>query len=71
VLPAGLTAREAEVLVHLAHGLSNAQIAAALTVSRRTVSTHLEHIYAKLGVATRTQAALFAMREGLVRVPRS
>jgi HD-GYP domain-containing protein (c-di-GMP phosphodiesterase class II) len=63
--PTGLTAREIEVLVHLARGLSNPQIAAALTVSRKTVSTHLEHIYSKLGVSTRTQAALFAMRHGL------
>jgi DNA-binding NarL/FixJ family response regulator len=55
-----------QVLVHLARGRSNPEIAAALTVSRKTVSTHLEHIYAKLGVSTRTQAALFAMREGLV-----
>ncbi|WP_244170292.1 response regulator transcription factor [Amycolatopsis tolypomycina] len=62
----GLTAREAEVLVQLARGLSNAAIAAALTVSRKTVSTHLEHIYAKLGVSTRTQAALFAMRHGFI-----
>ena len=63
---AGLTAREREVLVHLARGLSNPEIAAALTVSRKTVSTHLEHIYAKLGVSSRTQAALFAMQHGLV-----
>jgi HD-GYP domain-containing protein (c-di-GMP phosphodiesterase class II) len=64
--PAGLTVREVEVLVHLARGLSNPQIATELTVSRKTVSTHLEHIYTKLAVSTRTQAALFAMREGLV-----
>ncbi|MBB2503696.1 HD domain-containing phosphohydrolase [Amycolatopsis echigonensis] len=63
--PAGLTARETEVLLHLARGLSNPEIAAALTVSRKTVSTHLEHIYAKLGVTTRTQAALVAMHRGL------
>ena len=61
-----LTARERQVLVQLARGLSNPEIAAALTVSRKTVSTHLEHIYLKLGVSTRTQAALFAMRHGLV-----
>ena len=66
--PAGLTAREREVLVHLARGLSNPEIAAALTLSRKTVSTHLEHVYAKLGVSTRTQAALFAMQHGLVGV---
>jgi HD-GYP domain-containing protein (c-di-GMP phosphodiesterase class II) len=65
-LPAGLTPREAEVLVHLARGLSNPEIAATLTVSRKTVSAHLEHIYAKLGVSTRTEAALYAMLHGLV-----
>jgi HD-GYP domain-containing protein (c-di-GMP phosphodiesterase class II) len=64
-LPSGLTAREAEVLVRLGQGLSNPQIAAELQVSRKTVSSHLEHIYAKLGVKTRTEAALFAMRHGL------
>jgi HD-GYP domain-containing protein (c-di-GMP phosphodiesterase class II) len=62
----GLTARERQVLIQLARGLSNPEIAEALTVSRKTVSTHLEHIYLKLGVSTRTQAALFAMRHGLV-----
>jgi HD-GYP domain-containing protein (c-di-GMP phosphodiesterase class II) len=65
-LPAGLTPREAEVLVLLARGMSNFQIAGALTVSRKTVSSHLEHIYAKLGVSTRTEAALFAMRHQLI-----
>lgn len=65
-LPGGLTPREAEVVVCLARGLSNPEIAAALCVSRKTVSSHLEHIYTKLGVSTRTQAALFAMRYGLV-----
>ena len=54
------------MLIQLARGLSNPEIAEALTVSRKTVSTHLEHIYLKLGVSTRTQAALFAMRHGLV-----
>jgi HD-GYP domain-containing protein (c-di-GMP phosphodiesterase class II) len=65
-LPGGLTAREAEVLVQLARGRSNPQIAGDLQVSRKTVSSHLEHVYAKLGVRTRTEAALFAMRHGLV-----
>ena len=64
-LPSGLTAREAEVLVRLGQGRSNPEIAAELQVSRKTVSSHLEHIYAKLGVKTRTEAALFAMRHGL------
>jgi HD-GYP domain-containing protein (c-di-GMP phosphodiesterase class II) len=65
-LPSGLTAREVEVLVRLGRGRSNPQIAAELQVSRKTVSTHLEHIYAKLGVTTRTAAALYAMRHGLI-----
>jgi DNA-binding CsgD family transcriptional regulator len=65
-LPSGLTAREAEVLVRLGQGRSNPEIAAELHVSRKTISTHLEHIYTKLGVKTRTEAALFAMRHGLI-----
>jgi DNA-binding CsgD family transcriptional regulator len=64
--PAGLTAREADVLVLLGQGRSNPEIAAELQVSRKTVSTHLEHIYVKLGVKTRTGAALYAMRHGLI-----
>jgi HD-GYP domain-containing protein (c-di-GMP phosphodiesterase class II) len=62
----GLTRREAEVVVQVARGRSNPQIAEALGVSRRTVTSHLEHIYTKLGVSGRTEAALFAMRHGLV-----
>lgn len=65
-LPSGLTTREAEVLVRLAQGRSNPEIAAELQLSRKTVSSHLEHIYTKLGVKTRTEAALFAMRHGLI-----
>jgi DNA-binding CsgD family transcriptional regulator len=53
---AGLTAREAEVLRHVADGLTNAEIAATLGVSRRTVEKHLERAYAKLQVETRTAA---------------
>ena len=45
---------------------SNPEIASELTISRKTVSSHLEHIYTKIGVTTRTSAALFAMRTGLV-----
>jgi HD-GYP domain-containing protein (c-di-GMP phosphodiesterase class II) len=65
-LPGGLTAREADVVVQLARGRSNPEIAAALGVSRRTVTSHLEHVYTKLGVSGRTEAALFAMRNGLI-----
>jgi HD-GYP domain-containing protein (c-di-GMP phosphodiesterase class II) len=68
-LPGGLTPREAEAIVQLARGRSNPEIAASLGVSRRTVASHLEHIYTKLGVAGRTEAALFAMRNGLVDEP--
>jgi DNA-binding NarL/FixJ family response regulator len=53
------------VVVLVARGKSNPEIAAALSVSRKTVSSHLEHIYAKLGVSTRVEAALFAMKHGL------
>ncbi|CAM3587714.1 HD domain-containing phosphohydrolase [Smaragdicoccus niigatensis] len=66
--PNGLTEREVEVLLGLARGLSNPEIAAEMSISRKTVSSHLEHIFTKLGVKTRTQAALFAMREGLTEV---
>jgi HD-GYP domain-containing protein (c-di-GMP phosphodiesterase class II)/DNA-binding CsgD family transcriptional regulator len=65
-LPGGLTRREAEVVVLVARGRSNPEIARALTVSRKTVSAHLEHVYTKLGVTSRTEAALFAMQHGLV-----
>ena len=64
--PAGLTAREVEVLVLLARGLSNKQIAARLVISPKTAGNHVEHIYAKIGVSTRAAASLFAMREGLI-----
>ena len=54
------------MLVLVARGLSNPAIASRLTISRKTVSSHLEHIFTKLGVSTRTEAALFAMRHGLI-----
>jgi HD-GYP domain-containing protein (c-di-GMP phosphodiesterase class II) len=65
-LPCGLTAREAEVLVLLARGPSNKEIAGRLSVSASTVSSHVEHVYAKIGVSARGAAAMFAMRHGLV-----
>jgi DNA-binding CsgD family transcriptional regulator len=65
-LPAGLTPREAEILVLVARGLSNKAIAASLSVSARTVSSHVEHVYTKAAVSTRGAAAMFAMRHGLV-----
>ena len=70
-LPGGLTKREAAVIVALARGRSNPQIAAELSISRKTVSAHLEHVYTKLGVSTRTEAALFAMQHGLMETTTS
>ena len=63
---AGLTAREREVLVLVGEGRSNQEIADALWISERTARTHVSHLLQKLGVASRTQAALLAVREGLV-----
>src|SRR5262249_52845476 len=62
---AGLPPRELEVLRLLPRGLSNPAIAEALFVSRRTVQTHLTHIYGKLGVATRAEAIAYAVQHGL------
>ena len=61
-----LTAREREVLVLLADGLAPKQIAALLGITPKTVATHVEHIYAKLGVHTRAQAVASAFRLALV-----
>jgi DNA-binding CsgD family transcriptional regulator len=61
----GLTPRELEIIGLLVEGWSNARIATTLVVAERTVATHLEHILAKLQVATRTAAAALALRLGL------
>jgi HD-GYP domain-containing protein (c-di-GMP phosphodiesterase class II) len=65
-LPGGLTRREAEILVLMARGLSNKEMAERLSVSVRTVRSHVEHVYVKIGVSSRGAAAMFAMRHGLV-----
>jgi DNA-binding NarL/FixJ family response regulator len=64
-----LTDREREVLVLVAQGLSNQQIADSLVISERTARTHVSNILGKLGVASRTQAALLAIREGIAPAP--
>ena len=56
--PAGLTAREVEVLGLLARGLSNKQIAGRLVITPKTAANHVEHIYTKIGVASRAAATL-------------
>jgi ATP/maltotriose-dependent transcriptional regulator MalT len=65
-LPSGLTAREAEVLRLVASGRSNAQIAADLVLSEKTVARHLSNIFTKLEVGSRTAATAFAFEHGLV-----
>jgi HD-GYP domain-containing protein (c-di-GMP phosphodiesterase class II) len=64
--PAGLTAREVEVLRLLARGLSNKEIAKLLVISPKTAGNHIEHIYTKIGASTRARASLFAMQHGLL-----
>jgi len=60
-----LTDREVEVLIKVARGLSNQEIADSLVISERTVRTHVSNILSKLHLANRTQAALYALKEGL------
>lgn len=64
--PAGLTAREGDVLALLAQGMPNKGIARQLGISPKTVSNHVEHVYGKLGVSNRTGAAMYAMEHGIV-----
>jgi len=64
--PEALTERETEVLRLLARGKANKEIGAALYIGEKTVKTHVSNILAKLGVQSRTQAALYAVQLGLV-----
>ncbi len=61
-----LTHRETQVLRHLALGLSNKEIAQSLSISVETVKEHVQHLLRKMDVADRTQAAVWAVRKGLV-----
>jgi HD-GYP domain-containing protein (c-di-GMP phosphodiesterase class II) len=64
--PGGLTAREVEVLILLARGMSNKEIADRLVIAPKTVGNHVEHIYSKINASNRAAASLFAMRHGLL-----
>ena len=64
--PAGLTAREVDVLRLLARGLSSKEISARLVISPKTARNHIEHIYTKTGASSRVTASLFAMQHGLL-----
>ncbi len=66
-VPAELTPRELEVLVAMAHGLTNGEIAQRFVLSEATVKTHVGRVLAKTGSRDRVQAVLFAFRSGLVR----
>jgi DNA-binding NarL/FixJ family response regulator len=66
---AELTDREREILRLVAAGMANKEIAAELVISERTARTHVSNILRKLGFASRTQAALWAVREGLADQP--
>ena len=62
-----LTDRELEVLKLIANGLTNSEIAGSLVISENTVKGHVSNILSKLHLADRTQAAVYAWREGIVR----
>jgi DNA-binding CsgD family transcriptional regulator len=67
--PAALTPREREVIVLLAEGLTNSQLAERLYISPRTAAVHVSNILAKLGMASRTEVAAWAVRTGLTDAP--
>ncbi|MBI5548779.1 MAG: response regulator transcription factor [Deltaproteobacteria bacterium] len=66
--PFGLSPVELDVLRYVAKGLSNAEVGRVMSIERRTVRTHLAHIYRKLGVNTHVEAVIKAMRAGLVEL---
>jgi two-component system, NarL family, response regulator DegU len=66
--PWGLTPTEFEVLGYVAKGLSNAEVGQVMTMERRTVRTHLSHIYRKMGVNSHVEAVVLALRAGIVEL---
>src|SRR5512136_2021911 len=67
----GLSEREVEILRLVATGVGNKEIAQKLSISPNTVKVHLRNIFAKIGAASRTEAAMYAARAGLVVLPPS
>ena len=63
-----LTKRELEILKLIAQGLLNKEIAAMLNISERTVKNHISNIFKKIDVSDRTQAAVFAIKNGIVEI---
>jgi DNA-binding NarL/FixJ family response regulator len=66
--PWGLTSIELDMLGYLAKGLSNAEVGSAMAMQRRTVRTHLQHLYRKMGVSTHVDAVVLALRSGCVQL---
>lgn len=66
--PWQLNAQEVEVLRYVAKGLSNAEVGRVMTIERRTVRTHLSHIYRKMGVNSHVEAVVLALRAGMVEL---
>ena len=66
---AGLTTREREVAVLIAHGLTNRQIAERLVIALRTADNHVQHIFDKLGLSSRAQVAAWVALEGMLGPP--
>jgi two-component system, NarL family, response regulator DegU len=68
VNPWGLTELELEVLRFVAKGLSNAEVGRVMSLERRTVKTHLTHLYRKMGVASHVDAVVAALKAGVVQL---
>jgi DNA-binding NarL/FixJ family response regulator len=66
--PWGLTEVELDVLRYVAKGLSNAEVGRVMTLQRRTVRTHLTHVYRKMGVNSHVEAVVIALRAGVVEI---